>query len=152
VQTPFLGDILLRTQEMIYAMPKRVPDHLFGFPAVEEDNTRLKHFGKDFLEKLQAISFLTTPIKFKWDLYFPYAVHEAKSENKGMNKDTNNIHFQAATTAAICIDILTQFSAFPDSKEALGASIPVIAFTSIGAKWEVFICYRDDWTVRFATN
>jgi hypothetical protein len=102
------------------------------------------------------MSFVTTPIVSDRDLYFPWGVHEAKSGLVGKHTQAAYyVYVQVACGVAICMDILIWLSMIHDpagdatevdqeleADSSKGNIPPMIAFTSVGPIWDIFICYK----------
>jgi hypothetical protein len=137
---------------------EKYPDRLFGFDVwegkrmenqVHKAYPHLKYFGKDFLQTLEKLEIYTSPINLDEDLCFPWAIHEAKRMYGENTQRACKVYEQIGRGAAVCIDHLADLLAWGDDRKANGHDVmPIIAFTTIGPIWTVYIVYRyDNWTV-----
>lgn len=117
-------------------LPK--PDLLFGLPTLHKQEIKLfhahhtlKHFEREHMKKLGT----TSPIRVNYNLCFPWGVYEAKKVENSTTKAALFVYVQIARASAVCAALLEELST-PENR------LPIISFTSIGAKWEVFLCYE----------
>ncbi|KAF8248216.1 hypothetical protein K440DRAFT_661044 [Wilcoxina mikolae CBS 423.85] len=123
------------------------PDILFAFPAPHSNeielfhaHNTLKQFEREYLKELAKNQKIrTSPIPDDYNLCYPWGVYEAKKVVGEGTKEAIKVYVQIARAAAVCAALLKELSTVKgvDNPNCL----PIISFTSIGEKWEVFLCY-----------
>ncbi|KAF8540132.1 hypothetical protein BDD12DRAFT_834521 [Trichophaea hybrida] len=120
------------------------PDILFALPAPHSNEIELFHahntlrqFEREYLIELaKTKNIRTSPIPSNYNLCYPWGVYEAKKVVSEGTKEAIKVYIQIARAAAVCAALLKELSSIDNSN-----CLPIISFTSIGEKWEVFLCY-----------
>jgi hypothetical protein len=108
----------------------------------------LKYFEETFLTTFSE-TIVTTPTNPNHGLCFPWGAYEAKMNLTETQKKPGEVYIQIAKASAVCAALLKQLSNISGTRLKVP---PVISFASVGAEWDVFLCYKQPSSlkVRFA--